>query len=540
MFAPVPSLGTDRYAELRRDFDWQIPARLNVAQACAPASRGDRPALIDLGAGSSSARRSATYADLAAWSTRLGHGLRSVGLARGDRVAVVLPQSLETIIAHLATHACGGVVVPLTTLFGVDALAYRIGDSGAHIVFTDVEHEELVREAAPEARVIVTSGSHEDQFWRLLAAGRDASLNVQTRSDDPALMIYTSGTTGPPKGALHAHRVIHGHLPGFEYAHNDFSRLRDSVSWTPADWAWIGGLFDLAMPTLFHGGTLVASRRRGFDPQEALRLLVDEGVTSTFLPPTALRMMANQITDPVTGARLHSVITGGESLDPRTSAWGHEVLDLRINEMYGQTEANFVAGGSHHWPDTLGHFGRPYPGHDVFVAGDEGQRLGPSEEGEIVVVADDPVVMLRYWENPEATERKVRSGLLYTGDRGVLHEDGAVRFVARDDDVINSAGFRIGPAEVESCLLEHPAVREAAVVGVPDELRGERVKAFIVGEVTDSDRRDDVESEIMAFVRERVGNYQYPREIEFISEIPKTTTGKLRRNALRERHRAQG
>lgn len=525
----------DSYTSLRNEFRWRIPEIFNIAVACTQSAPPGATAIVDLGSGSPHEYRAVSYGQLAALSNRFAHALLATGLDRTDRVAVVLPQCVELLVAHLGTYRAGGVVVPLTVLFGVDALSYRFDAAGARLVVTDAEHLDLVRAAAPQARIVCVGAGGDDEFWEFVAAGSPSAPQVCTRADDPAIMIYTSGTTGSPKGALHGHRVLLGHLPGFELGLNDFCSIARPVSWTPADWAWIGGLYDLVMPTLYHGATLVASRRRGFDPHDAIRLIRDQQVTSTFLPPTALRMLARSIDIRPQGAALTGLITGGESLDSRTAEWGHDILGVRINEMYGQTEANFVAGNSRHWPVDPGHFGRPYPGHEVMVVDGQGHRLPPGTQGEIAVLADDPVVMLRYWNNPGATAGKIRDGLLYTGDIGVSAPDGALRFVSRADDVINSAGFRIGPAEIEDCLLRHPAVRDAAVIGVPDEVRGERVKAFLVTTSAAADRCALAE-ELTAHVRSRLGNYQYPREFEFIDEIPKTTTGKVRRTALRERH----
>ena len=527
---------TDTYDELFSSFAWSVPKELNIGLACSDDQDPAAIAVVDLGDGD--ARREATYGDLADWSSQFAHAVRAAGLERGDRVAVVLPQGIELLVAHLGTYKAGMVVVPLTTLFGVDALAYRIGDSGARLVVTDASHEPAVLDAVGDSvRVIVVDAEDGPDLWAVLESHDSAAPSVVTSRDEPALMIYTSGTTGAAKGALHGHRVLYGHLPGFELAFNDYPALDAPVSWTPADWAWIGGLYDLAMPTLFHGGTLVASRRKGFDPAQAVQLMVRERVTSTFLPPTALRMVAQRVSERPAGLALTAIITGGESLDPRTAAWGTDVLGVRINEMYGQTEANFLAGNSHHWPVDQGYFGRPYPGHQLLVVDPDGHEVASGEEGEIALRADDPVVMLGYWNRPDATAHKIRSGLLYTGDRGVRADSGALRFVARADDVINSAGFRIGPSEIENCLLQHVAVQDVAVIGVPDEVRGERVKAFIVV----SDRAVDLaalQAELTSLVRSRLGNYQYPREYEFIDEIPKTTTGKLRRNELRARSKA--
>lgn len=520
----------DDYAGQCEAFRWRVPADLNMGRACS-AHRREAVAIIDAGDGSGPERR-LTYGDLDHLSNRFANALSGAGLTVGDRIAVVLPQCLEAIVVHLGGYKSGAIVVPLTTLLGPDALTYRCTDARIFAVVTDTEHEELVRAAVssiPGCRVmVVENGAQAGSFWDFTASGSAQDPGVATTADLPALMIYTSGTTGAAKGALHGHRVLYGHLPGFNLAHNDFAA--DAVTWTPADWSWIGGLFDLAIPTLFHGGTLLANRRRAFAPEESLRLMTRHGVTNCFLPPTALRMLTNEVTTAPSGHRLRSLITGGESLDTRTSDWGLQFLGLQINEMYGQTEANFIAGSSAHWPRRAGSLGRPYPGHRIAVLDSDRQPCPPGEPGEIALGLDDPVAMLRYWDNESATLAKMHDGWLFTGDLATCDADGYLTFASRNDDIINSAGYRIGPAEVENCLRDHPQVLEAAVIGVPDEVRGQRVKAVVVVRRPDP----DLEAQLRAHVRARLGHYQYPREFTFVSELPKTTTGKIRRQALRE------
>jgi acetyl-CoA synthetase len=505
----------------------------NIGVVCADRHPSSRLALLEVDDDKRPARK-ATYGQLAMWSNQLAHTLSHNGVERGDRVAVVLPQSVEAIVAHLGVYKSGGVLVPLTVLFGPDAVRLRVATSGARVVITDQASRDSVLaaiEGLPDVRVFVASAAQpdEDSFWTRIRGASAQPPRVDTDRESPALMIFTSGTTGDPKGALHGHRVLPGHLPSFEYAYDAFSLMPRQVMWTPADWAWIGGMFDAAIPTLYHGRTLLASARRGFDPEWAAGLISELGVTSSFLPPTALRMMERQRVS-VAGNELQAVISGGETLSAQTLEWGRAALHLTVNEMYGQTEANFLIGNSSRaWPVHPGKMGRTYPGHRVAVLGADGNPCRPGEHGEIALRLPDPVAMLSYWNNPAATAEKMCNGWLHTGDWAMADENGYFTFWSRHDDIINSSGYRIGPGEIEKCLATHDQVLDAVVVGVPDQLRGQVVKAFIV---TDATPTEALVEELQRHVRSRLGNYQYPRSIEFVDSIPTTTTGKRMRRTL--------
>jgi acetyl-CoA synthetase len=356
---------------------------------------------------------------------------------------------------------------------------------------------------------------------------------VVTRADDPAMMIYTSGTTGQPKGALHAHRVLIGHMPGIDLPHDFFPQPGDRF-WTPADWAWAGGLLDCLLPSLYCGVPVVARRFDKFDPEEAFAVMAKCGVRNAFIPPTALRMLRS-VPNPRGrhDIKLRSVGSGGEALGAETFEWGKSALGVSINEFYGQTECNLVVGScAVIGLVRSGAIGKPIPGHTVAVIDPDGHPVKPGELGEIAVMRPDPVMFLEYWGKPDATREKFIGDWMTTGDQGVVDEDGYFTFIGRDDDVISSAGYRIGPGEIEDCLIKHPAVSLAAVIGKPDMVRGEIVKAFIVlkrGEVPS----DALATEIQAFVRTRLSAHEYPREVAFIEEMPMTTTGKVIRRLLR-------
>lgn len=512
--------------------------------AASGAHEPDRLAMVSVAADGSS--RNISYGELDRLSNRLANGLAGLGLRAADRVGVVIPQSLETGLAHLAVWKLGAVSLPLAALFGPDALGYRISDSEASMVLTTPDNLDKVTEAAPDVPVVVTGGQLDD----LMAESSDRSPDSKpTGSEDPAYLIYTSGTTGPPKGALHAHRSLHGHLPGFE-CYYEFADLapegrvdlatlpevgadpgRHDVIWTPADWAWIGGLMDVLVPAWYFGMTVITAER-DFDPDWAAELMVSRGVTLSFLPPTALKMMRAAGVSRAGDLSLRAVFSGGEPLGEEMLAWADEHLGVRINEGYGQTECNLVVGNcGSSWPVRPGSMGRPIPGHEVQVQDDDGNRL-VGEIGEICVRHPDPVMMLQYWGLPEATEEKYRGDWLLTGDLGIEDGAGYLWFKSRKDDVISSMGYRIGPGEIEESLMGHPAVAMCAVIGVPDDIRGQVPAAFIVTK-PGIDPDDSLVAELQQHVRSRLAAYEVPRSIEFVEDLPRTTTGKIMRRALR-------
>ena len=525
-----------------RDFRWRIPARYNIAVDVCDRQRGDAPALIF--EAEDGRVETFTFARLKALSNRFANALAALGVGRGDRVGILLAQGPETAIAHLAIYKLGAVALPLFTLFGPDALEYRLADSGAKVLLSDGANLAKVaplRDRLPDlATLIAIDGDGGLGFHDLIGRASDAFAAADTGPDDPALIIYTSGTTGPPKGALHAHRVLLGHLPGIVYPHDFFPQPGDRF-WTPADWAWIGGLLDALLPAWHFGVAVVARRMRKFDPEQAFALIARHGVRNAFLPPTALKLM-RQVEAPRArhDVRLRGVGSGGESLGAEMLDWGRETLGLTINEFYGQTEANLVlANSATVMPVRPGSMGRPVPGHRVAIVDASGAVQPPGTVGQIAVHRPDPVMFLGYWNNPEATKGKFVRDWCLTGDLGRADDDGYVYFVGRDDDVITSAGYRIGPAEIEDCLLRHPSVAMAAAVGVPDPIRTEIVKAFIVTKPGVA-RSDALADDIRAFVKRRLAAHEYPRAIAFVDALPLTATGKIMRRVLREANDAIG
>jgi acetyl-CoA synthetase len=531
----------NRYEDVYREFRWNVPARVNIAIDCCDrwAAR-DPGGLAILHVQPGGTQDNITFGWLRDTSNRLANVLRAHGVQRGDRVAIFLPQAPEVAAAHMAIYKLAAVALPVAVLFGPDALAYRLQNSGARALLTNrqgLTKLAQIRDELPDlACVLSIDGAGEGALSLsdlLSRASSDFTLEV-TGPDDPAMMIYTSGTTGQPKGALHGHRVLLGHLPGAELPHYEFPQAGDRY-WTPADWAWAGGLLDVLLPSLFHGTPVVARRLDKFDPEDAFALMVSAGVRNAFIPPTALRMMRAVPSPQGRHAfKLRSVASGGESLGIEALEWGKSTLGITINEFYGQTECNLVVGSCAQLGVLRpGSMGKPVPGHIVSVIGRDGHVLKAGEIGQIAVKRPDPVMFLEYWGRPDATREKFIGDWMTTGDQGVMDEEGYITFIGRDDDVITSSGFRIGPGEIEDCLLRHPAVALAAAVGKPDPVRTEIVKAFIVLK-QGHPASDALAAEIQGFVRTRLSAHEYPREVAFIVSMPMTTTGKVIRRALRE------
>ncbi len=532
------------YDEVCHAFRWRIPERYNIGVDICDrhADRGAGTALIHV---TEDGVREISFGDLKRASNRLANVLTAAGLTVGDRVAILLPQRPETAIAHIAAHKAGMVSVPLFTLFGDEALAYRMADSGAAALITDADSLakiQGIRDRLPDLKlVLVTDAAVDGTGWRALdpalAAARESFTPVDTRADDPAIIIYTSGTTGQPKGALHAHRVLLGHLPGVEFPQEFFPQTGDRF-WTPADWAWIGGLIDVLLPSLHHGVPVVAHRFAKFDREAAFDLIARHGVRNAFLPPTALKMMRQVPNATCPGMR--SIGSGGESLGAELLDWGRGVFGFTINEFYGQTECNLVVGNcASVLPVRPGSMGKPIPGHEVAIVDPAGVPLPTGETGAVAVRRGDPVMFLEYWRKPDATAQKFTGDWMLTGDLGRADPDGYLHYVGRDDDVITSAGYRIGPAEIEDCLMAHPAVALAAAIGVPEPLRTQSVKACIVladGTVPS----DALKREIQDHVKRRLAAHEYPRLVEFVDSLPMTTTGKIMRRVLRDQHATRG
>jgi acetyl-CoA synthetase len=528
------------YEEVYGSFRWAVPARYNIAaDVCDRHAAGQGGATALIYEAPDGRVATFTFRQIRQQANRTANVLAALGIGRGDRVGILLGQVPETAYTHLACWKLGAVSLPLFTLFEADGLRYRLSDAGAVAVVTDRENFAKlagIRDDLPALRHVLLIDGPEggaQDFHALLERASDSRATLDTGAEDPAFIVYTSGTTGSPKGALHAHRTMHGHMPGFDLLLDFFGQPGD-LMWSPADWAWIAGLMDVLMPAWQHGRPVLAFRTRGrFDPEAAFAMMARHNVRNALLVPTMLRLM-RQVPNPQP-TRLRSLFSGGESVGIETLAWAEAHFRIKVNEGYGQTECNIASG---HLPKLMaphyGSVGKAMPGHVMAIVDDAGNPLPAGQEGHIAFRRPNPVMMLEYWNKPEATREKFVGDWLLTGDLGVMDADGFTWFVGRADDVITSAGYRIGPGEIEDCLVKHPAVGLAAAIGVPDKTRTEIIKVFVV---LQPGRRPspELEQEISGFVRHRLARHQYPRAIEFVPELPVTATGKVMRRVLKQR-----
>jgi acetyl-CoA synthetase len=537
----------DRYAELHAAHRWNVPDDFNIAHACCGRWADDRARFALYWEDEDGARAALTFFDLQQQANRLSNALAAAGVSRGDRIALILPQRPETIVAHLAVHQLAAVAVPLSFLFGPEALEYRLQNSAAKIAFIDPQSLPNllpIRDRCPAlTHVIGVAGAAGPRIeaWESLQSSSRHFARVATRATDPAVLIYTSGTTGPPKGALMPQQCLLGNLPGFVHSHDDYPQPGD-LFWSPADWAWTGGLMDALLPTLYFGQPIVGYRGR-FDAERAFRLIERYQIRNTFLFPTALKLMMKAYPRPrdTFDISLRTVMSAGEAVGTAVFEWARDALGVTINEMFGQTEMNYIVGNSQAlWPAKPGSMGRPYPGHRIAVIDDAGNTLPAGEPGEVAVHriapdgTPDPVFFIEYFGNRESTRSKFTGDWCRTGDVAVADDEGYLWYQGRADDMFKAAGYRIGPSEIENCLVRHPAVANAAVVPSPDETRGNVVKAFIVLAAGHTPS-PALEAEIAQHVRQHLAPYEYPKEIEFIDALPMTTTGKVQRKVLRER-----
>lgn len=535
------TLEHDSYREARSEFDLNLPADYNIARDCV--RKHDDGSSVALYQGyPDGSREQYTFRELDVLSNRLANGLSWLGVTRGDRVAVVLPQRPESLITHLACWKMGAISVPLSVLFGTDALEYRLTHSGATVVFTNGQGVDKIEEAGYQGngvQQIVTVDEPRDGCYSFDDLIADETLEYEiaaTTPETPALIIYTSGTTDSPKGVLHRHELCAGHCPT-AYMYCERNIIGNAVGWTPASWAWVGGLLNLVLTMWHYGRPAVGYPMGGFDSETAFEILEEFDVTDAGIPPTALRMMRS-IENPRErySLSLQVINSGGEAVTEDIHQWADAKLDVKVNEIYGLSEAASLVTNCHDWFERRpGTMGRPVPGHEVSIVDPEtGTEKLPGETGEIAVrVEDDPTVFEEYWREPERTSERIVAGWLLTGDRGERNSEAFFTFHGRADDLIVTSGHRVSPQEVEKTILEHDAVEGVGVVGVPDETRGKVIKAFVVPaqgiEGTESLRR-----ELQELVRTRLAEHEYPRMIEFVDQLPQTTTGKIKRRELRD------
>ena len=550
------------YDAIYRGFRWHVPREFNIFQVCCERWARQTPAATALICESERGDiQGFSYADLHAQALLVAAVLAAQGVQRGDRVAIVMPQRFETAVAQMAVSALGAVAMPLSMLFGPEALAFRLCDSEAVLAIVDesaIDTLLAVRGECAALRTVLAVGGASgrgDIDWQDgLRARARAVAPVRTLADEPAVLIYTSGTTGAPKGALIPQRALIGNLSGFVASQNWYPKGA-GVFWSPADWAWTGGLMDALLPTLYFGQTILGLQGR-FAPERAFESMQRHGVTHSFLFPTALKAMMKAVPAPrqrYPGLQLRAVMSAGEAVGDAVFAYCRDALGVGVNEMFGQTEINYIVGncGAYRgqdgrvragWPARPGSMGRPYPGHRIAVLDEAGVEVPRGSAGDVAVHRRDihgdldPVFFLGYWRNEAATRAKFTGdpadSWCRSGDTAVMDADGYLWYRGRSDDMFKAAGYRIGPSEVENCLVKHPAVANAAVVPKPDTERGAVVKAYVVlapGFVGDASTIE----QLQRHVRGRLAPYEYPKEIEFIDALPMTTTGKVQRRVLR-------
>ncbi|SDM88722.1 acyl-CoA synthetase [Polaromonas sp. JS666] len=562
---------SDHYAALHAGFRWQVDEFFNIAEACCSrwAREQPRTAIREHKPGAKTVLHS--FQELQKAADALSQVLTGLGVQRGDRVAIVMPQRLETAVAYMAVFQMGAVAMPLSMLFGPEALEYRLQDSDAAVAICDessIASLKAIRGNCPALRTVIAAGSARGQgdmdYETALAAQKGVFTAAKTKADEGAILIYTSGTTGPPKGALLPHRALIGNLPGFVCSHNWFgfdgktNKKSDAVFWSPADWAWTGGLMDALLPSLYFGRPIVAFNGR-FSPELAFSLMAEQGVTHTFLFPTALKAMMKAYPRPGQHFKLtlQAMMSAGEAVGDAVFAYCQEQLGVTVNEMFGQTEINYVVGNcSRFWPARPGSMGKGYPGHRVAVIDDEGHECPVGVPGDVSVNRydvhgdPDPIFFLGYWKKEEATRNKFTGDWCRTGDLARRDAEGYLWYEGRADDVFKAAGYRIGPGEIENCLVKHAAVANAAVVPKPDRERGAVVKAYVViapdqvaaraahpGGAAGFD--EELTARLQAHVKTMLAPYEYPKEIEFIDALPMTTTGKVQRRVLRLQEEAR-
>jgi acetyl-CoA synthetase len=571
--SPTPA---QAYDTLYNGFGWSVPTHFNMAQACCARWAHDEFATKKIAVYAYSTGPETTfhtYFELQQQAHQLANTLRGLGVVPGDRVAIVMPQCFETAVAYMAVLQMGAVAVPLSLLFGPEALGFRLQDSEAVVALCDpaaVGGMAHLRAACPALRTVLPVDANTTPWG---GAAYDFQP-VDTLADDAAVLIYTSGTTGNPKGALIPHRALIGNLSGFVCSQNWFgfdgkdNAQSNAVFWSPADWAWTGGLMDALLPTLYFGRPIVAYGGR-FTPQTALELMGQCGVTHTFLFPTALKAMMkaypgapDQTVQARFGLKLQALMSAGEAVGDAVFAYCQNQLGVTPNEMFGQTEVNYIVGNcAAIWPPKPGSMGKGYPGHRVAVIDDNGDECAVGQPGDVALNRldvqghPDPIFFLGYWKNDAATAAKFtgkegEGEWCRTGDLAVRDADGYLWYQGRADDVFKSAGYRIGPGEIENCLIKHPAVLNAAVVPKPDAERGALVKAYVViapdfiatYACSTSARalfHAQLIGELQAHVKGQLAPYEYPKEIEFVDALPMTTTGKVQRRVLRLQEEAR-
>ena len=514
-------MSSTSYEQVCAAHRWEVPARYNIAADACDKHPRDKPAMVWESFDGS--YREVAWGELQDLANQAAHTLTAVGIERGDRVAVVLPATPETAAIFFGVWKLGAVLLSMSVLYGDESIRHRLSDSGAKLVVTDAANAGRFDDSAPKLLVLDEN---------TLAGASTEFVCVETSAEDPAQLYYTSGTTGLAKGIVHAHRYILAHEE-FIYCHEveDGERFHGM-----GEWAWAAGIAPLLGPWRLGALQCVYRREGGFDPHRQLDFLSRHEVTNVFTTPTAMRAMM-AIADAGTRyrQRFRRVCSAGEPLNPEAIRWFRRHYGVTVLDFYGLTESYPLVANYPFMEVREGSMGKPMPGWEVELLDEDETPVAPGERGEICLRArSNPHYPLGYWKQPDESEQEFGGEWFHTKDAARQDDDGYFWYEGRADDVIIAAGYRIGPFEVESACLEHPAVHEAAAVASPDELRGNVVKAFVVL-AAGHEPSDELAEEIKTFVRARLSAYAYPRQVEFVSDLPKTLTGKIRRIELRQR-----
>jgi acetyl-CoA synthetase len=513
------------YEQACAEHEWRVPDHYNIAADVCDKHPRAKPAMV--WERHDGATRELDWGELQDLSNQAAHMLREQGLEKGDRVAVVLPPTPEAAAIFLGTWKLGAILLSMSVLYGDEGIAHRLGDSTPKVMVTDAANAPRFDASLVDGLLVVDDG---------LLDGRPTDhICEDSSADDPAQLYYTSGTTGNAKGIVHAHRYVLAHEE-FIYCHE----VRDSERFHGmGEWAWAAGIAPLLGPWRLGATQYVYQRKGGFDPHEQLDFLSRHKVTNVFTTPTAMRaMMAVDDAGERYPQEFRIVCSAGEPLNPEAIRWFREQYGLTVLDYYGLTESYPLCANYPFMEVREGSMGKPMPGWEVRILDEDERPLERGDRGEICLRArSNPHYPLGYWQMPDASAEAFGGEWFHTRDAATEDQDGYYWYSGRADDVIIAAGYRIGPFEVESACIEHEAVREAAAVASPDEVRGNVVKAFIVL-AEGHEPSDELAEEIKRFVRERLSAYAYPRRIEFTDELPKTLTGKIRRIELREAERA--
>jgi len=519
-----------------KTFDWDGTGKFNMAHECCDrwAENPNRVAIFWEDEQGNTDKW--TYRSLKEQSNRLANGLKSLGVKKGDRVAGLLGKDIELLITVLATWKIGAIYVPMYTAFGPEAIMYRLEDAGCAVLVTNKEQNEKLKHSKVNAKVILTDGESigELNFGDFIQSFSSIYETEPTNIMDASVIQYTSGSTGLPKGAVWAHKIL---VISYPYVKYGIGLEENDMFYGGADLGWAYGLINCTFAPLSFG-VPVLIYKGPFDVEKTYYLLEKYKVTNFAFAPTAYRVMMSYGTELIKKFNLivEKFSSAGEPLNAEVVRFFKENFNREVYDHYGCTETGMIVDNFNAIEMEIkpGSMGLPCPGFNVALIDENGDHVEKGDIGQIAVdITAFPYFFLGYWQEEKKTKDKIIDKWLCTGDLASQDEDGYFWFKGRADDIISSAGYRIGPFEVESCLIEHPAVAEAAVIGKPDVTKGEIVKAYVVL-TTNYEATDELAKELSAFVKNRLSKHQYPREVAFIENLPKTPSGKIQRFLLRD------